>query len=232
MIFEGQNASEKRIYLLYDEVTRQNHVIANLTGAMAKRYVCEGCGKSQTHKSNKSCTDCMSTPSCALSEVRIPCASCNRTFISQACFDRHRTNKMKGKTVCEKKRNCSNCGTTLTSKKHECYKFYCKNCMNNEQIVHLCYMRPLVNELTRSDNVRFVFYDFETTQNTRYSDSATEHVPFLVCVQQFCKVCETLDYTDDNSERCGKRKRLLRGPRGRPANTCVNHEGCATGSSP
>ena len=48
IIFDGQNESEKRIYLLYDETTRHYHVITNLTGAMAKRYVCEGCGKGCT----------------------------------------------------------------------------------------------------------------------------------------------------------------------------------------
>jgi hypothetical protein len=46
-------------------------------------------------------------------------------------------------------------------------------------------MQPLKNELPRSDNVLFVFYDFETTQDTKFSENATEHIPNLVCVQQF-----------------------------------------------
>jgi len=58
--------------------------------------------------------------------------------------------------VCEQKRIC---GIPLTGKKHECYKLFCTNCMQNEKIGHLCYMRPVSNELPRSDNV-FVFYDF------------------------------------------------------------------------
>jgi len=36
IIFDGQNETEKRIYLLYDETTPHYHVITNLTGAMAK----------------------------------------------------------------------------------------------------------------------------------------------------------------------------------------------------
>jgi len=44
----------------------------------------------------------------------------------------------------------------------------------------ICYMKPLSNELPRSDNVLFVFYDFETTEDTKISDSATVHVPNLV----------------------------------------------------
>jgi len=71
MTFDGVNESEKIIYLLYDETTRHYHVINILTGAMAKRYVCEGCGKwcrrDQTHKCHESCSDCMSTPNCAFS---------------------------------------------------------------------------------------------------------------------------------------------------------------------
>jgi len=78
--------------------------------------------------------------------------------------------------------------------------------MQNEKIGHLCYMRPLSNELPRSHNVLFVSYDFETTQKTRFTDSATEHVPNLVCLQQFCSLCENLSDIDENCERCGKRK--------------------------
>ena len=47
-----------------------------------------------------------------------------------------------------------------------------------------------------SDKVIYVLYDFETTQNTKYSDKATLHVPDLVCVQQFCSQCE-------DAEDCG-----------------------------
>ena len=45
IMFEGQVGSSKRIHLLYDDVTRHYHVIANLTGVMAKRYVCKACNK-------------------------------------------------------------------------------------------------------------------------------------------------------------------------------------------
>ena len=37
--------SQKRVSLLFDTVKYYYHVIANLTGAMAKRYICEGCYK-------------------------------------------------------------------------------------------------------------------------------------------------------------------------------------------
>jgi len=46
IIFEGHVTPEKRINLLYDEDKRHYHVIANLTGAMSKRYICEACNQS------------------------------------------------------------------------------------------------------------------------------------------------------------------------------------------
>ena len=68
IIFEGQVISEQRVNLLYGDVTRHFHVIAYLTGAMVKRYDCEGCNKSSrsgaTHKCRETCTDCMSIGPC------------------------------------------------------------------------------------------------------------------------------------------------------------------------
>ena len=53
-------------------------------------------------------------------------------------------------------------------------------------------MRPLKDEAPPSDGVLYVFYDFETTQNTRFSDGdATLHVPNLVCLQQFVRDART-----------------------------------------
>jgi len=109
--------------------------------------------------------------------------------------------------VCEQKKKCVACGSLLTNKnKHECNKLYCAICKQNLEIVHLCYMATLKNELPRSDNVLFVFYDFKTTQDTKVSDSATLHVHNLVCLPQFCSQCEMSADIDEDCERCGKMK--------------------------
>ena len=64
--FDGQVNSEKRINLLYDDVDHHYHVITNITGAMAKRYVCNGCNKGcrrdVSHICDQTCSDCMSSP--------------------------------------------------------------------------------------------------------------------------------------------------------------------------
>jgi len=46
LMFEGQVDSPKRINLLHDYVEQHYHVIVNITGAMAKKYVCKACNKS------------------------------------------------------------------------------------------------------------------------------------------------------------------------------------------
>jgi hypothetical protein len=51
-----------------------------------------------------------------------------------------------------------------------------------------------------------VFYDFETTQDTQYSDTARLHVPNLLCIQQFCSRCESSDSVYGNCTQCGRRK--------------------------
>jgi len=92
------------------------------------------------------------------------------------------------------------------TKKHECFKPCCEYCGENKEVGHLCYMRPLANILPSSDDVLFVFYDFETTQDSKFTDSATMHVPNLLCLQQFCSLCETKPDINTDCTRCGKRK--------------------------
>jgi hypothetical protein len=76
----------------------------------------------------------------------------------------------------------------------------------NREIGHFYFMQPLKNELPCSDNVLFVFYDFETTQDTMFSENATEHVQNLVCVRQFYSVREMQDDIQIDCELCGKRR--------------------------
>jgi hypothetical protein len=68
-------------------------------------------------------------------------------------------------------------------------------CKEHKKIGHLCYMKKL--KLPKSDNVLFVIYDFETTPNTKFSESAT-HVPNLVCLQQFCS-----QFENESDIKCG-----------------------------
>jgi len=163
-IFRWAGRFEKRINLVYDDVNRYYHVINNLTGAMAKGYVCrgsnKGCERRVTRKCGEKCSDCKSVLPCTFAEERVPCESCNRSFRSRSCFEKHKTNKLGGnKTVCEKVRNCPVCNVCVTRKNHECFKPFCQNCNKNMEINHLCYMQALKNEVPSADIVLFVFYD-------------------------------------------------------------------------
>ncbi|GFG28666.1 hypothetical protein Cfor_10403, partial [Coptotermes formosanus] len=51
-------------------------------------------------------------------------------------------------------------------------------------------MTPLRNKLRSSHYVLYVFYGFETTQDTRFTQTATRHIPNLDCIQKFCDQCD------------------------------------------
>ena len=80
----------------------------------------------------------MSVLPCPYDDVPIPCESCSRQFRSRACFDRHKSNKLGKKTVCEKK-NCTACNKFISDKKHECFKPYCTICNRNRDCSFLFY---------------------------------------------------------------------------------------------
>jgi len=68
-------------------------------------------------------------------------------------------------------------------------------------------MKLQKNVLPAGITVPYFFYDFETTQYTRYSDKAGLHELILVCVQHFCSRCEDDDHVERDSLRCGEIKR-------------------------
>ena len=180
---------------------------------MAKNYVCKACNKGSrsdaTHRCDHTCSECMASPTCAFSAVRIPCAECNRHFRSQARFaNKHSTSNKKA--ICESKRCGATCGALKRSNKNECNKRYCDTCKQNREVRHLCYMRTLKDVfLVNADKVQNVFYKSEITQNKRYSDTAKARVPNLVCVQETCARCK--DVEGDRLRGIRKQVALLSG---------------------
>jgi len=166
-------------------------VITNLTGAMAIKYSCKACNKScrrdAAHYCDQTCIECMTSPPCAFEGIRIPCDKCNRHFRSQNCFDNHKRRVTKKKTVCKRKRRCATCGELVIRENHECNIRYCKNCNENKEVVHLCYMRPFKNVLPACDKLFYVFYDFQTTQNTKFSDRASYMFQILFGCSSFVR---------------------------------------------
>jgi len=140
IMYEAQVDSSKHLNLLYDDVERHYHVITNLTGAMAKRYICnachKSCGRDITHNCDQTCSDCMASPPCTFSDVRIPCDGCNIHFRSRTCFANHKQSTTKRRSVWERKRCCATCGLLVTDDRHECNKLFCANCKQNRDAGH------------------------------------------------------------------------------------------------
>ena len=63
IMFERQVDNTKMLNILYDDVEQHYHVIVNLTGATARKYVCKGCNKActsdVTHDFGQTCSECM-----------------------------------------------------------------------------------------------------------------------------------------------------------------------------
>ena len=70
-------------------------------------------------------------------------------------------------------------------------------------------MALLSDRSLRSEKVLILFYDFETTQNTRSTDTSFEQVPNIVCVQKFCAKCEEDADVNVDCQRYGKRRYSL-----------------------
>ena len=94
----------------------------------------------------------------------------------------------------------------VTRENHGCNKRLWQNSKQNKEAGHLFFMRPLKNVLPAGDRVLYVFYDFETNQNTRYSETTTLHIPNLVCLRQFCSRYKDVEDDERDCEQCGVRK--------------------------
>jgi hypothetical protein len=110
VIFTGNSISEKKLSLLFDEETGHYNVITNIKAAMGKKFICEACDTmyDKTHKCKYACSLCTVSPPCSKGTERY-CDACNRTFVSDTCFQNHVTLKVQNKLVCQWKRACRSC---------------------------------------------------------------------------------------------------------------------------
>jgi hypothetical protein len=78
VMFSGNFLSAKKFYLLYVADSGHYNGITNLKGAMAKRYICNGCDTlyDKTHRCDKICSLCTATLTCTEDETSY-CDTCN-----------------------------------------------------------------------------------------------------------------------------------------------------------
>jgi len=120
VIFEGNSFWNRELYLLYDADSR-HYVITNLKSAMAEKYKCNACDTLY----DRACSLWTGTSPC-FKDLSQYCATCNRWFLSEKCFQNRLTFKVKGKVVSQWRKVCRNCKFTETAySKNECFKIFC-----------------------------------------------------------------------------------------------------------
>ena len=91
---------------------------------MAKKYICNACDTfyDSTHKRDRVCSICTAKPPCT-KDGSMYCATCNKWFLSEKCFQNHLIHKVKVKLVFRWRQVCPNCSFTVTcDNKHESFK--------------------------------------------------------------------------------------------------------------
>ena len=106
IMYQGHVETDTRINLFLDEETLHYHVIANLTGAMAKRYVCECCNKGckygVVHTCEQTFSDSMLSPPYIYLQRLEFHATYARQIRSQTFFGNHKKKtRGKRKSACD-----------------------------------------------------------------------------------------------------------------------------------
>lgn len=173
---------------------------------------------------------CYSKPPCFKTEGKVYCNKCNRTFYGPQCYSKHLSTH-----ICEKYKVCTKCYASYyalknENKHHECGIKYCVMCQSDKNIPHDCYIPPISissedeseeideenarkKKRKSSDQVVFVFFDFETVQNKLLpgSNERFQHIVNLAVAQHVCNSCKTIENIDENCVKCGKREHIFLG---------------------
>ena len=191
IIHTTSNSFENGMIYLYKS---KNHfdVISSMPGFLSKDYYCHSCKKSYTHRDKHRClAKCVACfkygGGCNKSTNKVTCSDCNRQFFGEACYNEHKRDRAtngKEDVVCNHVQKCLLCKRTVTDlKTHVCGFSNCGNCEEYcDQATHKCFMsrkpskggdcmvdcattgRKCMSCRTRSP--KYMFYDFETTQDT------------------------------------------------------------------
>lgn len=207
IIFDGANMipidtdliNYQKLYILYND----NHfdVITNLLSCVARKKYCEQCNKGFSHNSQHVCKNkcklCYRAPACNLENNKMHCVDCHRIFLGEDCL---RTHKADGsyngcRSICETLKICKECNYFINCgmQTHICGQFYCKVCKAYKYYNHKCYIKPVpkstyIEADEKKINI-FIFYDFETTQNTEIADHTFLHKVNFCVAQKVCCMC-------------------------------------------
>ena len=194
IVHTANKGAEDKIYIL--KTRNHFDVIKSLSAFYDAPNYCHECKKTYTkrdkHKCASKCLSCFNNGLCEGHEII--CKKCNRKFLGKKCFKNHLKNRSKKDIVCEAVKKCLDCNRIITGKyvgNHKCDYSECSNCGKYVDSDHKCFMKkvkakgghctvdsmkPCKNNGSikktdwchscRTYTKKYIFYDFEATQNT------------------------------------------------------------------
>uniref|UniRef100_A0ABD2WZ65 DNA-directed DNA polymerase n=1 Tax=Trichogramma kaykai TaxID=54128 RepID=A0ABD2WZ65_9HYME len=214
--FDGRKQSnDKVIYLLYDDRKKHFDTIINPVGVVKDQYFCTFCNVRyrciNTHVCEKICDACFQQGKCDSSVEKIKCEKCYRTFYGVNCLTKH-ASKAKGSkyALCDVVKICQKCFavTNTLRDSHECGLHYCAHCKTKHSPNELCFMQPIKEAERNNSKYLYIFFDFETRQDSAYKNHSTTtvHIPTLCIAHQVCSDCIQDDDMKNMCVTCGIRE--------------------------
>ena len=109
--------------------------------------------------------------------------------------------------MCDVVRLCENCLKIVNTKhgQHECGISSCKQCSKRHAFNNACFMQPVGGgkNLKAEKKFLYIFYNFETRQDTLYGENARIHVPNIYVAHQVCTDCTDVDDLKIICSNCG-----------------------------
>ena len=172
VIYPDVNSPDYQVkeFNIYLYKTKNHYDLINsnkVAGFFGKTYFCEKCKKthsSQQHKCIYKCNICCSAEcDCIGLDFNksvcewTNCKKCFRFFPSEKCFNNHLSN------TCDKFWKCPDCKEKVFWDKHSpathiCGTKKCKNCGQEHQGEHKCYMMP---RHLHQPSEKYIYFDFE-----------------------------------------------------------------------
>jgi len=178
IIYKGFKPMKDKIYLYLK--TQHYHSIVNIKGFFVNKTLCTQCltvyKRGAKHSCKFVCRTCERS-NCVYDEESHACPDCNLICRNAECFVAHKEPReytvgaKRGEerlSLCETYYRCKKCTKILDITKrdlesHQCGEWFCTCCSEFVVGEHLCYYRI---RKPKSTSGRFLFYDFETSQDT------------------------------------------------------------------
>lgn len=193
--------------------------VRSVNGLFASSYYCIDCERTfssrleHTVRCRRRCKDCAGMGPeypCLPDDVPFSkcCTLCHKTFKNRACYERHMGR------MCEVYHHCLRCGANYnvekmqrlsSTGKHECEYKFCSTCCSYHKRGKECYIQKLRLSKKKNVPIRFVSFDFESTQEHRIDPDIDKyrHEVNFVCATVFCSKCIQDDiWTKDDTDNC------------------------------